>query len=236
MAAGVLQNEPLLTSELAAERPLPRLQRQPSGWWRRDSFLGTSAGLAPAAGGRRCWIRLRDSIFSMLAPDLPSRTSVLRVGSAPRNHHHEPQSPRRLSLNGIVGHQAGDVELGHGSQVEPVECAAMSPAGAGMLPQGRLEHAAGERAKSKRIGGPKLCELGTKAFPPGLPVAAREPGRGELDVGLEFRQRGDDDEVLARHVVTHRLALRLVPEELEQRATVDVEHVKRRPRGPGGRR
>jgi hypothetical protein len=57
-------------------------------------------------------------------------------------------------LNGIVGHQAGDIELGHGGQVEPVECAAMSPAGADMLSQDRLEHAAGERAKSKWIGGP----------------------------------------------------------------------------------
>src|SRR2546427_7249728 len=146
------------------------------------------------------------------------------------------QSPRRLSLNGIVGHQAGDLEFGHGSQVEPVECAAMSPAGADMLPQGRLEHATWERAISKWIGGPELCELGTKAFPPGLPVSAREPGRGDLDVGLQFRQRGDDDEVLARHVGTHRVALRLLPEELEQRATVDVDHAKRRPRGPGDRR
>ena len=107
------------------------------------------------------------------------------------------------------------------------ERAAVSPAGAHVLPQSRLEHATGERAKSKWIGGPELCELGTKAFPPGLPVSAREPGRGELDVGLQFRQRGDDDEILARHVVTHRVALRLLPEELEQRATVDVQHAKR---------
>jgi len=42
------------------------------------------------------------------------------------------------------------------------------------------------QAKSKWIGGSELCELGSKAFPPGLPVAAREPGYGEPDVGLEF--------------------------------------------------
>src|SRR2546425_7086783 len=164
------------------------------------------------------------------------RPLVTLGGSLPRSDHLEPQSPRRPGLSDIVGHQAGDVEFRHGGQVEPVERASENPACAEILSQGRLEHAAGERAKSKRIGGPELCELGAKAFPPGLPVSAREPGRGELDVGLQFCQRGDDDDVLARHAVTHRFALRLMPEELEQCATADVEHVKRRPRGPGGRR
>src|SRR3989441_12210259 len=97
------------------------------------------------------------------------RPLVTLGGSLPRSDHLEPQSPRRPGLSDIVGHQAGDVEFRHGGQVEPVQRASENPAGAEMLSQGRLEHAAGVRAKSKRIGGPELCELARKrshrAFP-----------------------------------------------------------------------
>src|SRR2546427_7484422 len=96
------------------------------------------------------------------------RPLVTLGGSRPRSDHLEPQSPRRPSLSDIVGHQAGDVEFGHGGQVEPVEGATVSPAGAPMLPEGRLEHAAGERAKSKRIGGPELCERRSPALARGV--------------------------------------------------------------------
>jgi len=106
--------------------------------------------------------------------------------------------------------------------VEPIELAAVSPAGAYVLTQRYLEHGAGQRSKSKGIGAPELCELGTKAVPPGLPVSASEETMTRGSLATWPRRAAECT------LVTHRVALRLLPEELEQGATVNPGHAKAR--------
>jgi hypothetical protein len=102
------------------------------------------------------------------------------MNSPARRQDLESQESSGLRLEGIVGHQSVEAELGHGREVEAVEGAAVRSAGTRVLLQGRLKQGARERAEPERLETAELRQLGAESAPLRLAVSAGQPGGFQL--------------------------------------------------------
>jgi hypothetical protein len=135
-----------------------------------------------------------------------------------RGSRRDDLDPERASghrLRGVVGHEAGDLELLHRGEVEPIERSTMNPARRGLLATCGLHQAGGKCSEREGLGRAKLGKLDDEPTPGGRSVSSREPRRLELNLRLELGERRDDDQVFRRHAAADGRALRLRPEELQ---------------------
>jgi hypothetical protein len=162
-----------------------RLTWNPAHEWEIALKEGTDA---PERRRARCAFQPVDRAVGRQAQEHPPDDLVVGVG---HGHVLADRADIAGAAKDIVCHQPVEAEDGDGREVETVEGAAVCPAGARVLREGRLEHGARESAELQRLQTAELRQLGAEPAPLRLPVPARQPGGLEPE-GYMFHGDGHD--------------------------------------------